>query len=563
MNLTCHIVKKDFRRLQVPLVLWALLLVAQIFIGVRLLHGDGDNLEWFGRMGLYSYLFFALDLVVSYVLVAMLIHEDPLTRSQEFWLTRPISGGRLLAAKSVGAVLMFGALPVAIWLPWWLASGYGWHEVAAAIFETLVLKWVVIIPALLLAALTANFSRYLTWTLASILMLVLASAFLTATLTIPQRWSAAAPGLTETRPGLTLLAAAMGVAIVVVCHQFLTRRTVRSFVISGSGFALATLIVILWPWDLYKIESVPAAQQSAVEDKVSISVDRIRIGPPRFAKSDRSAQLNYQMTVHGIPDGLDLVGFWSRRGFLSEHTWRWPDGSLLKFDGYLGVPADFEDWTDGAVRNLLGVQGLKPDSRRNELTIAIQRQLREGPRLSAQFFLSTEMAARMLQEPPAYTVKLNDLLVRPVVEYELPLRISARQQHGTNTLRIAQAERREDGRMFVNLVESKPDPRTDPSLFTPSASVQTWDPKVYALVNREKNEAVLVLGYGSNQTTRIGTVEIRWNTVAFSRPNEQREGKWVPEPATWFDGTVLTRVGFVEEGRISRELKVERFEATP
>jgi hypothetical protein len=561
MNLTWHIVKKDLRRLLVPLALWALLLLVQIFIGVRLLHGDGDNLEWFGRMSLYGYLFFALDLVVSYVLVAMLIHEDPLTGSQEFWLTRPISGGRLLAAKSLGAVLMFGVLPVAIWLPWWLASGYGWPEVAAAIFETLVLKWVVIIPASLLAALTANFSRYLTWTLATILLLVLGSALVGMSLPILQRWSDA--GLTETRPWLTLVAAAMGVAVVVVCHQFLTRHTVRSFVIGGSGFVLVALTVVLWPWDLFKIESLPAARQSVVEDKISISVDRIRIGPPRFAKSDRYAQLNFQMTVHGIPDGLDLVGFWSRRGFLSEHTWRWPDGSLLKFDGYLGVPSDFEDWTDGAVRNLLGVQGLKPDSRRNELTIAIQRQLREGPRLSAQFFLSTEMAARMLQEPPAYTVKLNDLLVRPVVEYELPLRISARQQHGTNTLRIAQAERREDGRMFVNLIESKPDPRIDATLFTPSISVQAWDPKVYALVNREKNEAVLVLGYGSNQATRIGTVEIRWNTVAFSRPNEQHDGQWVPEPVTWFDGTVLTRVGFAEEGRISRELKVERFEATP
>ena len=169
----------------------------------------------------------------------------------------------------------------------------------------------------------------------------------------------------------------------------------------------------------------------------------------------------------------------------------------------------------------------------------------------------------MLQGPPAYTVKLNDLMVRPVVEYELPLRVSARQRHGTNTLRITKAERREDGRMFVNLVESKPDPRTDTTLFTLSGSVQSWDPKVYALVNRERNEAVLILGYGSNQTTWIGTVEIRWNTLAFSRPNEQREGQWGPEPATWFDGTVLTRVGFVEEGRISREMKVDRFEATP
>ena len=118
MKITWHIVKKDFRRLQVPLVFWALLLVAQILIGVRLLHGDGDNLEWFGRLGLYGNLFFALDLIVTYVLVAMLIHDDPLVGSRVFWLTRPISGARLLGAKLLGIVLMFGVLPVLIWLPW-------------------------------------------------------------------------------------------------------------------------------------------------------------------------------------------------------------------------------------------------------------------------------------------------------------------------------------------------------------------------------------------------------------------------------------------------------------
>jgi len=556
MNLTVHIVKKDFRRLLVPLALWALLLVAQIFLGIRMLRGDGDNLEWFGRMSLYGYLFFALDLVVSYVLVAMLIHEDPLTGSQEFWLTRPISGGRLLAAKSLGAVLMFGVLPVAIWLPWWLACGYGWHDVAAAVFETLILKFGVVLPALLLAVLTEHFSRYLTWTLAAIMLLFLLDAFVNMALSIhPPSWQ----GLANTRVCLTLLVTAMGVAAV-VCHQFLTRHTVRSFVLSGVGFVLVALSIVLWPWDLSQVRSEPAAPPSAIGDQISISVDQIKITQPEAGIP--GAGVTFEMTARGVPDGLGLVGYWSGSIFRSRHIWRWPDGYTLDLSQYVGF-ASFEDWMDGAVRRLLGVPGLKPDSRRNELIIANQQKMHEGRRLATGLNLPIQAAARMVKEPPAYTGQFNLLLIRPEVEYELPLGPSDRQRHGTTSLRIAWTGVREDGRMFVNLVESKPDPRTDSVSYDPSASRPYPDWKEDVLINRARNEAMLIPGWGSNQATRIGTVEIRWNTLAFPAPLEQRDGQWVPEPATWFDGATFVRTGFVEETRFSREVKMERFEATP
>lgn len=555
MNLTLHIVKKDFRRLLVPLVLWALLLVAQILIGVRLLRGDGDNLEWFGRMGLYGQLFFALDLLVSYVLVASLIHEDPVMGSRMFWLTRPISGARLLGAKLLAVALMFGVLPLLIWLPWWLACGYGWHDVAAAAYETLVWKTMVVVPALLLAILTDHFSRYLVWTLAMILVLALAGAVVSASLPLLPQWQAG--GLGETRVRLALFVIVTDAAVV-VGHQFITRQIVRSFVIGGAGLVLAALVVILWPWNLSRLGSGRVAPTSATADHVSISLDQIRIDFPRAnAQSRPEAMLALRMTAHGVPDGLGLVGYWSRSDFRSDYAWRWPDGTMLELNGQTGF-SYFEDWMDGAVRSLLGVPALKPDSRRNELILAHQQKLREGQPLWEFLSLPIPMAERMAKAPPAYDSKLNLLLVRPELEYELPLRESDRQRHGTTSLRIAKAAIREDGRMFVNLVESKPDPRT-----AGSYTLTALDPKKYTLLNRNRTEAEFILGYGSNQTTRIGTVEIRWNTLAFPPPLEQRAGGKVSEPSTWFDGTTLVRVGFVEESRISREVKLDRFEETP
>jgi hypothetical protein len=177
--------------------------------------------------------------------------------------------------------------------------------------------------------------------------------------------------------------------------------------------------------------------------------------------------------------------------------------------------------------------------------------------------MSSEAAARLAKEPPAYDGWLNFLLIRPEREFELPLRESDREWHGTNSLRLAASGVRKDGRMFVSLIETMADPRIDLAGFANWVARETFDPKVYALKNRAGSEATFVLAYGSNQATRIGTVLIRWDTLAFSTPREKRDGKWESEPATWFYGATLVRAGFVPDTIVSRELKVDRLEFTP
>ncbi len=88
MKLIWHIVKKDLRRLWVPLALWALLVVAQVGVGVSLLFGQGsaDGL-WFQRMITYNYVLVALDLLFAYVLV-----RHSCTRIR--WSARRSSGER-------------------------------------------------------------------------------------------------------------------------------------------------------------------------------------------------------------------------------------------------------------------------------------------------------------------------------------------------------------------------------------------------------------------------------------------------------------------------------------
>lgn len=105
MKLIWHLIRKDTRRLRLALILWAGLVATGVALALASLHvkaGTSWDLE---RALLALNLSWGVDLVVAYVLAAAVVLEDSPTESTGFWITRPIAGWRLLAAKvaSVGA----------------------------------------------------------------------------------------------------------------------------------------------------------------------------------------------------------------------------------------------------------------------------------------------------------------------------------------------------------------------------------------------------------------------------------------------------------------------------
>jgi hypothetical protein len=121
MNLACHIVRKDLKRFWAPLLLPCAITVIRFGIGSRLLQANDPSSVWFERMALGANLLWGIGLVVTFVMAAAIIQEDSVA-GPAFWQTRPISGSRLVAAKSLGLILMLGLLPVSLSIPWWLAA---------------------------------------------------------------------------------------------------------------------------------------------------------------------------------------------------------------------------------------------------------------------------------------------------------------------------------------------------------------------------------------------------------------------------------------------------------
>ncbi len=75
---------------------------------------------------------YVINPMIAYFLVGSLVFADPLVERDAFWITRPISGGQLLAAKAAGAFLMIVLFPVLVSLPWWIDCGLGAKGIALA-----------------------------------------------------------------------------------------------------------------------------------------------------------------------------------------------------------------------------------------------------------------------------------------------------------------------------------------------------------------------------------------------------------------------------------------------
>ena len=183
MNLILHIVRKDLRRLAVPFGAWLAFIIGKA--AALVVYAGGDLPwpgEWFGTAVAYANW---MEATVGMVLATWLVFEDSPCDPKTFWITRPLSGRRLLAAKLTGATLMLVALPVLLLVPVWLAAGFGPREIALAAASWAVLQGALTLLALTLAAVSANASQMIVGLVAFALLL---AAGLWLTWRLPGNW---------------------------------------------------------------------------------------------------------------------------------------------------------------------------------------------------------------------------------------------------------------------------------------------------------------------------------------------------------------------------------------
>ncbi|MDB6167674.1 MAG: hypothetical protein JWM88_538 [Verrucomicrobia bacterium] len=218
MNLTGHIVRKDLFRLRWLLVLWVLALVARLtFADLQAMAGEsGLGIFRFAALTFGGWFLPALGIG----LLMGLQSDDPVSGQEAFWITRPISGGRLLAAKSL-TLALFLAVPVAVTLPWWLLHGYGAGQVAQAATATVAIQASLFLLAVPIVVISPNGSRFILNLAAVALFFGLAEL---AWWMMGNYSSAVGRIVGESRGGFTI-ALWVTVVITTTLIQYLTRRT--------------------------------------------------------------------------------------------------------------------------------------------------------------------------------------------------------------------------------------------------------------------------------------------------------------------------------------------------
>jgi len=257
VSLILHLVRKDFRRVRVLLGIWCPILILSVVLDTKIelfLDGLGPaqdvgtpssaELE-FAVLVFFGLLAIFLDPLMRAAIVSKLVHDDATVGSTAFWLSRPITGGMLLASKAI--LLALSMIPAEIAAQLVVSTHLsGSPSTSPEVFLVPVISTAVF---MMLAVLTSSLAGMAV--MGVIMAGVTWGAFLVLSwLAVPR---VGGEGLIEAAmlaverypPWLLLL----GVCVAVICHQYLTRRTKRSLVIAFSGIpGFLLLLTAGWFW---------------------------------------------------------------------------------------------------------------------------------------------------------------------------------------------------------------------------------------------------------------------------------------------------------------------------
>jgi len=591
MKLIWHIISKDIIRDRWALLMWAFLFVGQVGIGVFARNSTGVDADTVVYMQIGSVGLVFLQVIMGYILVARLVQADALIGTSMFWRTRPISAGRLLAAKVAGVLAIFAVLPVLLLLPWWLYCQFGYREVLWAAVDTFGWQLLMIAPAFLVASLTDDLGRVLLWTLLLVIGLfswiVLLQSSLTASL--GRSYNQVGPSVMFTRLwvcGLILMVGSMAIA----AHQYLTRHFVRSVVLVVACLGLIALVGQVWPWNwgrslasLHKPALAPV--EPGVVDQLSFTVEPAKgtFGSGFKGKGegdDKDAALNLKLRVRGLPDELAVVTENVRQ------TWSWPNGLKLTRGGRA-----YSWWNDSPGDAVLRrayalppedpetLQWMKVRRERTNARINANRAARglppippyappprpakgDGTLLSDYVSLPNSILAKMKVEPPAYRADAKWILYRPEAVAELPLKVGARAVGGARTFHIAQfIERRP-------LVISTHASVTQYGVWNSAAvssEFRNWFFRErFAAVNRVTGDINEVRnGQVGSKQLFVGGVIVDWNVLEVYPTNVIRNDQDVVKDPQWIEHTTLVFLVDRDVALFDRVVETAKFELEP
>ena len=547
MNLTLHLVAWDLRCLRPYLGLWlglvvlqAALIVSYIGLPGHLFAPDAgfssEAPEVF--LALFTWLVAVLKIGLLAVLVARLVHKDPTVGDTAFWLSRPLSRVRLLAGKSLFLLLAVILPSLLVEVVLLLICGATPQDTLRSVPQILFLTLLAVASLAMLAAVTTNLAR-------TSLLGVLVFLGLAVLVTLLLAWRTVRRALVSdfvSDFGIGLEGAALvlaATALIVIAHQYLTRRTMRSRILLVSGVALTSWFLASWSLHTMTRGAVPAEDPGIPDaagigagiERHSLSLVRSRVaesrfGPPFEATDAGSILLKGTVALDPLPPGVLVTSV----------------GISARLRSRLGDSVSTPFFSRRREWEPVGSNPLKPPIDQGEAAL-LARLPRDAVRL---FRLSESDYERYRGVPLVYSGTVRFLVQRPKVA-AMPLVEGARLDRGSDQARILGIGRRR-GSLTVRISETRHRLRGEDQTET------RW-----LLVNRSRGE---FLTGGSLDSTALFSPPLLSGIVPMLEARRSRLGFRLPadgleRDAAWIEGAELVRLETSNLGRFSKPVRME------
>jgi hypothetical protein len=318
MRQTLHIFKKDVRHLWFEIVVVLFAVAGFTFTEARRalwLADPGTN-----RIAASTLLVFLLPLA-WWMLIARVVHEEPLPGDRQFWLTRPYFWRSLLAAKALFILVSINMPMLAADAVIVHAYGLSIRSELPGLFWSQVLLTVAfILPITALAALTTGFVQ-LIFAILTVSMIALIMAIVAPQTVLTLGFSGGSEWI-KSYYAFTVMVVA---ALAILTWQYSRRRTtsMRSLAVVAGIFVVAGIALI--PWSVtFKIQSW-LSKQRLDQSLVQVDSDSSGNGLVRavVGRSDRVG-VRLPLQIKGLPPGTSakLEGF--------DISFQSPDGAVWR-----------------------------------------------------------------------------------------------------------------------------------------------------------------------------------------------------------------------------------------
>jgi hypothetical protein len=270
-----HIVRKDVRRLRWLLVLWVAVLGVRLAFATAATRITSDTVgPAFALEGLGG-IVGTLETLLLALLVARLVHEEPLVGLNAFWLTRPYSPVSLLSAKLLFASIALVLLPVVADLMTMslFDAGPSAQLRASSVFLSSRLIWMLALFAL--AALTPSLGGFAIAMISIVAALSLAIAVIIGMTAFSiDEFDTYLPDMTPDRTpaivGVVVFAAAV---LSVIVYQYRRRRLAVAIAMAAAGLVATVVVPAYWPWPFARSAPIEPGPWTA-EPSTAAVVDR-------------------------------------------------------------------------------------------------------------------------------------------------------------------------------------------------------------------------------------------------------------------------------------------------